>query len=72
MILLDDSPEWLEIPVVPAQEAADDTGEAELEWLENPVVSATEGHDTPQVQGVSGTLGPDAQPARVPLQLEVP
>ena len=55
-----------------AQGAAGDTGGVELEWLENPVVPATEGHETPQVQEASGTLSPDAQPADVPYQLEVP
>ena len=45
-----------------AQAGADDTGGVELEWLENPVVLTTEaGHVTPQVQGASATLGPDAQ-----------
>jgi len=38
-----------------------DTGEVDLEWLENLVVPATE-----------GLGGPDAQPADVPSQLEVP
>ena len=55
-----------------AQGAAGDTGGVELEWLENPVVPATEGHETPQVQEVGGTLSPDAQPADVPYQVEVP
>ena len=55
-----------------AQGAAGDTGGVELEWLENPVIPATDGHETPQVQEVSGTLNPDAQPADVPYQLEVP
>ena len=55
-----------------AQGAAGGTGGVELEWLENPVVLATEGHETPQVQEASGTLSPDAQPADVPYQLEVP
>ena len=50
------------------QEGADDTGGIELEWLGNPEVLTTEGHVTPQVQGASATLGPDAQPAEVPYQ----
>ena len=50
------------------QEGADDTGGIELEWLGNPEVLTTEGHATPQVQGASATLGPDAQPAEVPYQ----
>ena len=36
------------------------------------MVLATEGHETPQVQDLSGTLGPDAQPADVPCQPDVP
>ena len=36
------------------------------------MVLSTEGHVTPQVQGTSATLGPDAQPVAVPYQPEVP
>ena len=36
------------------------------------MVLAIEGHETPQVQNASGTLGPDAQPADVPYQPDVP
>ena len=55
-----------------AQAGADDTGGVKLEWLENPVILTTEGYETPQVQGVSATLGPDAQPPEVPHQPKVP
>ena len=48
----------------PTQAGADNTGGVVLEWLENPVVLSTEGHQTPQVQGASATLGPDAQPRK--------
>ena len=53
---------------------ADDTSgvELELEWLENTVVLATEGHEMPQGQDASCTLGQDAQPADVPYQPDVP
>ena len=50
------------------QEGADDTGGIDLEWLGNHEVLTTEGHVTPQVQGASAALGPDAQPAVVPYQ----
>ena len=56
----------------PTQAGSDDTGGVGLEWLENPVVLSTEGHQTPQVQGRSATLGPDAQFPEVPYQPEVP
>ena len=56
----------------PTQAGADDTGGVELEWLENPVVLSTEGHQTPQVQDASATLGLDPQRSEVPYQPEFP
>ena len=53
-----------EHPMIPA-------GGVDLEWLEDPVVPASEAHQTPQVQEVSGTLGPDSQPADIPFHPEL-